>query len=323
MTHDAAHATPPLTAPAPTHRQLALFRAIMLHSSLGRAADATGSSQPTLSRELARLEQVLGFVLFDRVRGRLRPTVRALALMQEVERSFIGLEQIAARAQELRTQTTGRLTLACLPALAHALVPHALVHLAARHPNLGVSVHPLESPWLEQALSEQRFDVGLSEATEAPTGVALRTLLTANEVAVLPRGHRLCAKATLAPADFANERFISLAAGDPYRSAIDQMFASAQVPRTTLLETASAVAVCAMVRQGLGVAIVNPLSALELASLDLVTRPLAVPIAFRVSLLLPQVAAAHPLQGALVEALVQTAQSLEGAMALQHLQGVA
>lgn len=100
------------TAPQITHRQLAMFRAIMLHGNLSRAADATASSQPTLSRELARLEQVLGFALFDRVRGRLRPTVRAMALLQEVERSFVGLDQIAARAQELRTLTTGRLRLA-------------------------------------------------------------------------------------------------------------------------------------------------------------------------------------------------------------------
>ncbi len=297
-------------APALTHRQLALFRAIMLHGNLGRAAESTGSSQPTLSRELARLEQVLGFDLFDRVRGRLRPTVRALALMQEVERSFIGLEHIAARAQELRTQTTGRLRLACLPALAHALVPRALVHLAARHPDLAVSVHPLESPWLEQALSEQRFDVGLSEATEPPTGVALRPLLTVNEVAVLPRGHRLCAKTMLDAADFANERFISLAEGDPYRAAIDQLFSQAQVPRNIALETASAVTVCAMVRRGLGVAIVNPLTAAELASPELVVRPLDAAIAFRVGLMLPQVAAPHPLRGALVTALEQAAGDL-------------
>ena len=145
-----------------THRQLTMFRAIMLHGNLGRAADACASSQPTLSRELGRLEQLLGFNLFDRVRGRLRPTVRALALMQEVERSFIGLEQIAARASELRTQSTGRLRIAGLPALAHALVPRALVYLSQAHPELGVSVHPLESPWLEQAMSEQRFDLGLS-----------------------------------------------------------------------------------------------------------------------------------------------------------------
>ncbi len=298
------------TAPAITHRQLAMFRAIMLHGNLSRAAEATASSQPTLSRELARLEQLLGFDLFDRVRGRLRPTVRALALMQEVQRSFVGLEQIAARAHELRNQTIGHLRLACLPALAHALVPRALVRFAVKQPGINVSVHPLESPWLEQAMSEQRFDLGLSETTEPPTGVQLQELLAVNEVAVLPQGHVLCRKTTLTPQDFEGERFISLAAGDPYRAAIDQMFEQAGVARNTCLETASAVAVCAMVRHGLGLAIVNPLTALELSGPELIVRPLSVDIPFRVSLLLPEVAAPQPLRGALIDALIQVKQDM-------------
>ncbi len=298
-----------------THRQLTIFRAIMLHGNLSRTAEVVASSQPTLSRELARLEQLLGFDLFDRLRGRLRPTVRALALMQEVERSFVGLDQIAARAQELRQLTTGRLRLACLPALAHALVPHALRVLARSHPDLAVSVCPEESPWLEQALGEQRFDLGLSETSQAPTGVQLRTILQANEVAVLPHRHRLAARTLLQPGDFEGERFISLAPGDPYRAEIDRMFAQANVQRLTGLETTSAVAVCALVRQGLGVAIVNPLTALEMAQAagsgsGLVVRPLSVAIPFTVSLLLPDVAAPHPLRGALVDAVLAAADQL-------------
>jgi len=291
------------SAPALTHRQLTIFRAIMLHNNLNRAAEVTGSSQPTMSRELARLEQLLGFDLFDRVRGRLRPTVRALALMHEVERSFVGLEQIAERAMELRHLTTGRLRLACLPALAHALVPSALARFAEVMPQASVSIHPEESPWLEQAMSEQRFDLGLSETTEAPTGVTLRTLLQVNEVAVLPSTHRLCSKSILTPQDFEGESFISLASADPYRHAIDQMFAQANVTRQNRWETASAVAVCALVQQGLGVAIVNPLTALAMSSPNLQVRPITKTIPFTVSLLLPEVAAPHPLRDGLVQAL--------------------
>jgi len=304
-------------APTLTHRQLAIFRAIMLHGNLSRAAEVTASSQPTLSRELARLEYLLGFALFDRVRGRLRPTVRALALMQEVERSFVGLEQIAARALELRTLSTGRLRLACLPALAQALVPRALLAFQQTLPEAAVSVVPMESPWLEQALSEQRFDLGLSETTEAPTGVTLKKLLQVNEVAVLPRGHALARLPVLRPQDFEGQRFVSLAADDPYRQAIDQMFAAAGVTRITALETASAVAVCAMVRQGLGVAIVNPLTALALSGPDLLVRPLSVAIAFQVSLLLPELAAPHPLRGQLVTALDAAAQAMQASLALR------
>ena len=299
------------SAPALTHRQLAMFRAIMRHGNLSRAAEVCASSQPTLSRELARLEQLLGFDLFDRVRGRLRPTVRALALMQEVERSFVGLDQIAARAQELRLLSSGRLRLACLPALAHALVPQALVRFTQVLPQATVSIYPQESPWLEQAMSEQRFDVGLSETSEAPAGVTLQTILQVNEVAVLHRSHALCRKPVLAAQDFEGERFISLAAGDPYRLAIDQMFAQAKVTRNTCLETASAVAICAMVRQRLGLAIVNPLTAMAMAGPELLVRPLAMAIPFRVSLLLPEVAAPHPLRAALVTAVMDAVSDLQ------------
>jgi len=306
---------PAFPAPALTHRQIAMFRAIMLHGNLSRAAEVTASSQPTLSRELARLEQLLGYALFDRVRGRLRPTVRALALLQEVERSFVGLAQIAQRAQELRLMASGRLRLACLPALAHALVPQILVQLADAWPQAAVSVYPLASPWLEQSMSEQRFDLALSETTEAPVGVSRRNILQVNEVAVLPRDHPLGGKAVLHPSDFAGQRFISLAVGDVYRQSIDQMFDRAQVSRHTWLETDSAVAVCAMVRQGLGVAIVNPLTALALAGPELLVRPLSEPIPFKVSLLLPQVAAPHPLQAALVDAVLRVATDCQKQMA--------
>lgn len=297
--------------PALTHRQLGLFRNVMLHGNLSRAADASGSSQPTLSRELARLEQLLGFALFDRVRGRLRPTVRALALMKEVERSFIGLEQIALRARELRSLGGTRLRLACLPALAQSLVPHALLQLSHSVPQALVSVHPLESPWLEQALAEQRFDLGLSEASEAPVGVQWQPLFRANEVAVLPAGHSLCRKRVLQPKDFAGAAFISLAPNDPYRIAIDKLFAEHGVQRIQCMETDSAAAVCAMVRQGLGLAIVNPLTALECRGNGLEVRPLGVALEFRVSLLLPSIAAPHPLREALVQALGQASTQLE------------
>ncbi len=303
---------PSSSTPAPSlnHRQLAMFRAIMLHGNLSRAAEVTASSQPTLSRELGRLEQLLGFSLFDRIRGRLRPTVRAMALMQEVERSFVGIEQIAATAQALRTQTTGHLRLACLPALAQAFVPHALALFASHLPQARVSITPEESPWLEQSIGQQRYDLGLSEASQAPPGVALQTVLSMNEVAVLPPGHRLSGKKLLQPQDFSQERFISLAPNDPYRQQIDQVFREAGVQRELCYETTSAVAVCAMVRHGLGVTIVNPLTALELAGNGLLVKPLSTPIAFKISLLLPLAMPEHPLRAFLVDALLQAGQRL-------------
>ena len=136
-------------------------------------------------------------------------------------------------------------------------------------------------------MSAQRFDLGLCEQTTAPPGTRAEVLLTLDEVAVLPAGHALAHKLALDLADFAGEFFVSLSADDPYRRLIDARFAEAGVERTLRVETHSAAAVCAMVEQGLGIAIVNPVTALAACSERLVLRRLAFSIPFSVTALLP------------------------------------
>ena len=293
-----------------THRQLDIFRAVMGTSHVTRAAEALNTSQPTVSRELARLEQALGMKLFDRVRGRLRPTVRGRALMEEVERSYIGLERIAEAAVTLRELGHVRLTLACLPALSHALLPAAVQRFAAQHPQAGVSITPQESPLLEEWLTQQRFDLGLIERREPPRGTAITLLLQVDEVCVLPGGHPLLARAVLRPRDFEGEAFVSFAPADPYRQQVDAMFEHHGVRRHVAVETVSAVSVCALVRHRLGIAIVNPLTALELAGPDLQIRRLSMSIPFHVGLVVPELRAPNPLREPFVEALQQAAREL-------------
>jgi DNA-binding transcriptional LysR family regulator len=293
-----------------THRQMEIFRAVMGTSHVTRAAEALGTSQPTVSRELARLEHTLGMKLFERVRGRLRPTVRALALIEEVERSYVGLDRIAEAAVTLRELGHVRLTVACLPALSHALLPEAVKRFAAQHPQAGVSITPQDSPLLEDWLTQQRFDLGLIERREPPHGTALTVLLAADEVCVLPSDHRLLARRVIRPGDFEAEPFVSFAPADPYRQQVDAMFAQHGVHRRLAVETASAVSVCALVREKLGIAIVNPLTALELSGPELHIRPLSISIPFHVGLVIPELRAPNPLREPLVEALRDAARDL-------------
>ena len=274
-----------------THRHIEVFRAVMTAGSATGAADLLHSSQPTVSRELARLESLLGYALFERVQGRLRPNARALALWDEVQRSWQGLERVVDRAMALGRSGAVQLSVLCLPALAHALLPGAAARLMQSHPEAHsttrLSVTPQESPLLEEWMSAQRFDLGLCEQTTAPPGTLAEVLLTLDEVAVLPAGHALAHQPVLDLADFAGEFFVSLSAEDPYRRLIDARFAEAGVERTLCVETHSAAAVCAMVEQGLGIAIVNPVTALAAASERLMLRRLAFSIPFSVTALLP------------------------------------
>src|ERR1700761_3306752 len=81
-----------------THRHIEVFRALMTAGSVTKAAGMLFTSQPTVSRELARMEQSIGFALFERVQGRLRPTQSALTLFDEIERAYIGLDRVGSAA---------------------------------------------------------------------------------------------------------------------------------------------------------------------------------------------------------------------------------
>lgn len=286
-----------------THRHVEVFRAVMTAGGVTGAAALLHTSQPTVSRELARLEQLLGYALFERHRGRLKATARALALFDEVQRSYQGLERVVSRAAELGRSEGERLSVLCLPALAHALLPAASRSLLEQHPAAALAITPQESPLLEEWMSAQRFDLGLTEATQAPPGTELEPLLALDEVCVLPAGHRLASKKKLTPRDFEGEAFVSLAMGDPYRAQIDAVFSDAGVHRRMAVETHSAVAVCAMVEAGLGLALVNPLTALACAGERLVVRRFSVSMPYRISALRPMHRPTQPLLDELLVAL--------------------
>lgn len=304
-------------APFLTHRHVEVFRAVMTAGSVTGAAQALFTSQPTISRELSRMESLLRLALFERVRGRLQPTAQAYALFDEVQRSYAGLERVADTALRLRQFTEGQLSLACLPAFAHALLPGACARFQAAHPGVSVSVNPYESPLLEERLTAQAHDLGVTEHDSAVAGAQPAPLLELDEVAVLPDGHPLLASKRLAATDFAGRPFVSFHPRDRYRQWVDKLFAESGVDRQLAVETDSAVAVCAMVRHGLGLAIVNPLTALALSGPEsgIAVRPLAFSIPFRVYSVRPAHRPGNPLVARFEAALRAECDALREAIA--------
>lgn len=270
-----------------TFRQIEIFNALMTAESVTSAADMLHTSQPTISRELARLEQVLGFSLFERVRGRLKPSNAAYTLFEEVKRSYIGLERIWSTVEDLRTDQIGRLSVLTLPAFSQSLLPGACLKFLDIHQRVGVSIAVQESPFLEQSLSYQQYDLGLIENNDTPSGTTLKPLLSVDEVCILPNDHPLLAKDIIDIRDFEGQAFINLSPTDPYRIKLDQELYRLGINRKTVIETPTAASVCQLVSKGAGIAIINPLTALDFIDHGLQIRPLNVSYPFTINILLP------------------------------------
>jgi DNA-binding transcriptional LysR family regulator len=251
-----------------------LFRAVLRHGGMTRAAAALGIGQPHVSRAIARLEAELGFPLFVRGHGSARPTREGAAFAREVERTYVGLDHLADAARQIRELGTGPLRVACQPSLAAWVLPRAIRRLVAEHPGAQVALHIPGPDTIWSWVASGQCDFGLTRPRPGVPGVAAELFLTVDAVCALPRGHRLAGQRTIGFADLAGEPMIAGAAG-AFQDAVEARFRAAGVVPYVPFLAQYTVARCGLVSEGLGLAIVDPVPARELTGLPIVLRPLA------------------------------------------------
>src|SRR3546814_13286448 len=93
-----------------------------LTESLTKAGDLLGISQPAMSKYLRNTEDVLGYKLFIRKNGRLRPSAEAELLIPFVTGIFDNVFSARRAALDLRNNRAGRLTVAAITTLASELL---------------------------------------------------------------------------------------------------------------------------------------------------------------------------------------------------------
>jgi len=252
-----------------------------------QAAALLRTSQPTVSRELKDFERSLGFALFVRKGRRLLPTEAALSLHAEVRRSFVGLEEITRTANAIRTNASAHINIACLPAYGSTLLPPVCRDFLRDHDTLRLSLHSFEQAEIANGLGTQHYDLGIIEADPSLEGMQAVTVDVGDELCILPKDHALARKSVLEPTDFEGSDFIYFSAEDSYRRKIDAVFEEHAVTRHLRVEATSATSVCSLVAQGLGISIVNPVSALHAIDQGLELRRFSVSIPYLVGIYTP------------------------------------
>jgi DNA-binding transcriptional LysR family regulator len=238
-------------------RQIEVFRAIMLTHTMSAAAQMLNSSQPGLSRMIKHLESRLGFLLFDRVHGRLVPTAEANALFREVEHVYHGIENLEHVVGRLAAGENAVFRLGASPSLSRGFAPALLKRLQDAHPSLIIQFDVLSVEQMTDYLVVGRNEYGLSVYAIEHPNLASTRLGSIPLVAVLPAAHRLASKASLTVKDLAQLRLVSFAPESPHGRAIAEMCQRAHLKLTITTRVRFAETACAFVAQGLGATIVD------------------------------------------------------------------
>ncbi len=258
-------------------RQLEIFRTVMRAGSTAKAALTLSISQPAVSQSIKQLEAHAGFTLFVRLRSRLLPTAEAHALLAEVDRAFVGLDAIEHRIRSLRDGGIDTLSIAVYPALGLGFMPRALARFArsqAERKLPRISLQVCSSKDVLQRVRSAEVDFGLMADELPPLGVEHSVFATMPAVVVLPRHHALAKRASIPPKLLAKHPLIALNPEDAARKRLALLFEQEGERMCVAIETPYAASVCALARVGLGVGVVNPLTALDYMGAELVVRPL-------------------------------------------------
>lgn len=265
-------------------RQMEVFRAVMLTGSMNGAAKLLFVSQPAVSRLIAHTEQSLGLQLFDRDKGKLTPTQEAHRLFEEVGPLFEEALRIDEFARDLAARPEGALTLCSSPSLALNFLPPVVAGYLERYPNVRVKYHTTLLADMAHELLGRKAELAVSVLPIDHPNLIVEPFATGEMVCILPAGHPLTAQADVGLAELAACRLVLYSRNIPFGQLVAAAFQRAGVSWSASVDIVRAELACALVRAGVGVAIVDEFSVEGEGWPGVVVRPLRESIPLALSL---------------------------------------
>ncbi len=263
-------------------RDLRYLLAIAEQAHFGRAAEACGISQPTLSVQLRKLETELGLTLFERGGKAVVPTPACERLLGHVRAAVAAADSILAAARDLRDPLAGPLRLGIIPTLAPHLLPLVFAPLRAALPALDIEPWEDQTAALLEKLRAHELDAAILATEPDGPDLACRELFTEPFLAALPPEHPLAARAVVAEGDLARDILV-LADGHCLREqALAACGRGGALGGT--LRAASLATLLNMVAAGYGTTLIPGLAAGAAEDAGIVLRPLAAAAGRRVRL---------------------------------------
>jgi DNA-binding transcriptional LysR family regulator len=266
-------------------RQVEVFRAVIEAGTVTAAAARLNVTQPSVSKHLKLLEAAFGVPLFERTGNRLVPTAEARAFHEQIERTYRGLDHLARFADDLRNNRQGEILLAAMPLIAHSWLPDIIASFLAAHGKVSMSLPVRSSRWIAEWVAAGRVDFGIGLSSGDDSGIQRELLMRTPLVCALPAEHRLTRFSTISPAHLGDETLISLSNFDHWRLAVESVLDGEQVTPCRRVDTFTTYTACDLVTRGVGVAIVDIITALKYAGPAMAWRPFDPDLAFEIFLM--------------------------------------
>ena len=147
--------------PSPTVRQLEYFVAATRLGTFAAAAMDRRVAQPSLSEQIAALEEVLGLRLFTRTSRRLLLTDAGKQLLPLAERTLADVAEMSELGRRVRAIEEGTVSFGTFNSAHLYLLTDLIREFHALHPAVRIQVTGLNSAEVADAVRDGRIEAGL------------------------------------------------------------------------------------------------------------------------------------------------------------------
>ena len=271
------------SAPHPfTLRQLQYVVAVADDLSFRRAAERCGVSQPSLSAQLAQLEDAFGVRIFERSGKPVILTAGGREIVERARRLMVDADDLFLAAKRVGDPLSGTLRVGIIPTISPYLLPSVTPVLRKHFSALRVAWLEDKTEVLVRKLAEGGLEAAIL-ALEADIGDLERAIIAKDPfMVVVRREHALAQlKGPVAASDLKGDELLLLDEGHCFRDQALEFCATARAHEAEFRATSLSTLV-QMVAGGAGITLLPALAVpAEIARAKLRARPLKAPSAHR------------------------------------------
>lgn len=238
-----------------TH-QLRYFLAVTQTGRFTAAARQCNVSQPSLSIQIAKLEEELGGELFERGKKGIKLTSRGEMFLPRANAILSEMESARKEVEALSNLSMGSVTLGCLPTTGAHVLPKILTAFRKSYPHITVQLKEESSPGLARNLEQGEVELAILDEAGLNATLDRQTILTEELLLALPAKHRLAGKKSLSLKQVAEEPFILMKTGHGFRQITLDFYRKAGLEPKVVFESGGIETVQALVAAGLGISLV-------------------------------------------------------------------
>jgi LysR family hydrogen peroxide-inducible transcriptional activator len=245
-------------------RQLQYVLAVAKEKNFTRAALKLLIAQPSLSQQVAKLEQEIGLTLFERGPSGVELTYAGQLFVEKAQVVVDGAEQLRTAMRDLSDLKKGRLVIGSLPMTGSHVMPVILPAFRERFPDIDIVLIEDTTANLEKLASTGETDLSLLSLPIQSAELDYEPFLEEAILLAVPANHPLRSKSTnkksassiVSLNTVRDEPFIVLKKGQGFREITFDLCRSAGFIPNVVFESNNIETIQSLVAAGMGVALV-------------------------------------------------------------------